>query len=301
MRGVDLRAGSEALARIAGAAELPHPAHQTGRLREIPGTGGAAQIDDATAMIDVERDGTAHVHDKPDIDIHFALPMPWELGKELHGVAKMIDDWRADPYAGERYGRTMDLAPHLQAEPGQCDTWGDSFCDDELAPEVKLEHNTLNSGAGGGGVTIGLLTGRLDVTSWLGHRHGIDVYASRKLKLLDDTRDERAERGARYRAEQLEHSAVLMHENLEGLTAAIANAGGLAKLDARSLADLHAEVFELWDECTETDAGERARLQVVGWIAAHLAAGAPGAFQPDEIAALDAKRTSTQHFVPYVQ
>jgi hypothetical protein len=92
-----------------------------------------------------------------------------------------------------------------------------------------------------------------------------------------------------------------MHENLEGLTTAIANAGGLAKLDARSLADLHAEVFELWDECTETDAGERARLQVVGWIAAHLAAGAPGAFQPDEIAALDAKRTSTQHFVPYVQ
>jgi hypothetical protein len=298
MRGVDLHPTSESLARIAGAAELPSPAHQTGRLREIPGTGGTAQIDDATAMIDVERDGTAHVRDKPDIDIHVALPMPGEV---VGGIRNMINEWTADPYAGERYGSTQDLAPHLKAEPGQCDRWGDSFCDDALAPAPKINKSTLGTGKGGDAVTVGILTGRLDITSWLGHRHGIDVYASRKLKLLDDTRDERAERGARYRAEQLDHSAVLMRENLDGLTAAIAHAGGIAKLDTRSLAELHAAVFELWDECSETDAGERARIQVIGWIAAHLAAGAPGAFAPAETAAFDAKRTSTPHFVPYVQ
>jgi hypothetical protein len=300
MRGIDLHATSESLSRIAGAGKLAPPANKTGRLREVPGTGGTAQIDDATAMIDVERDGTAHVHDKPDIDIHFALPMPWHMGEVVRGVGDMVEEWREDPYAGERYGATKDLAQHLQAEPGQCDTWGDSFCDDALSPTPKIDKSTVTTGKGEA-YTVGILSGRLDITSWLGHRHGIDVYASRKLELLDATRDERDERGARYRAEQLEHSAVLMHENLEGLTTAIANAGGIAKLDARSLAELHAAVFELWDECSETDAGERARIQVIGWIAAHLAAGTPGAFKPDEIAAFDAKRTSTQHFVAYVQ
>ncbi|HEX4453404.1 MAG TPA: hypothetical protein VH143_21175 [Kofleriaceae bacterium] len=301
MRGVDLHATADALARIAGAGELPVPARETRRLREIPGTGGASQIDDATAMIDVERDGTAHVHDKPDIDIHFALPMPWHMGEVVGGVRDMVEEWREDPYAGERYGSTKDLPQRLQAEPGQCDTWGDAFCDDAVSPMPKINKSTLGTGKGGDAVTVGVLAGRLDITSWLGHRHGIDVYASRKLKLLDDTRDERAERGARYRAEQLDHSAVLMRENVDALTAAIANAGGIAKLDARNLADLHAEVFELWDECSETDAGARARIQVIGWIAAHLAAGSTGAFRSDEIAAFDAKRTSAQHFVPYPQ
>jgi hypothetical protein len=301
MRGIDLHATSESLSRIAGAGKLAPPANKTGRLREVPGTGGTAQIDDATAMIDVERDGTAHVHDKPDIDIHFALPMPWHMGEVVGSVRDMVEEWREDPYAGERYGSTKDLAQHLQAEPGQCDKWGDSFCDDALAPMPKINKSTLDTGKGGDAVTVGLLAGRLDITSWLGHRHGIDVYASRKLKLLDDTRDERAERGARYRAEQLDHSAVLMRENLAALTVGIATAGGIAKLDARGLADVHAAVFELWDECSENEAGERARIQVIGWIAAHLAAGSTGALQPDEISAFDAKRTSTQHFVPYPQ
>jgi hypothetical protein len=298
MRGIDLHATSESLERIAGVAELAPPAHETGRLREVPGTGGTAQIDDATAMIDVERDGTAHIHDKPDIDIHFALPV-LHLGDAVRGVGNLINEWQEDPYAGERYGRTKDLAQHLQAEPGQCDAWGDSFCDDALAAVPKVNKSTLTTGKGGDAVTVGILTGRLDITSWLGHRHGIDVYASRKLELLDATRDERAERGERYRQQQLAQSAVLMRDNLAGLTAAIATAGGIAKLDARTVAELHADVFELWDECSETDAGARARMQVIGWIAAHLAAGTPGAFTPDELAVFDARRTSTQHFAPY--
>jgi hypothetical protein len=45
------------------------------------------------------------------------------------------------------------------------------------------------------------------------------------------------------------------------------------------------------------DAGDRARAQVIGFIRG--AAGTPGAFTLDEIAALDARRTSKQHVAPY--
>lgn len=49
---------------------------------------------------------------------------------------------------------------------------------------------------------MSLLAGKLDLTSYLMRKAGIDPNASRKLKLLDDTRAERAERGAQYRSQQ---------------------------------------------------------------------------------------------------
>lgn len=52
---------------------------------------------------------------------------------------------------------------------------------------------------------MSLLAGKLDLTSYLMRKAGIDPKASRKLKLLDDTRAERAERaerGAQYRSQQ---------------------------------------------------------------------------------------------------
>jgi hypothetical protein len=63
-------------------------------------------------------------------------------------------------------------------------------------------------------------------------------------------------------------------------------------------------LFALWDECDEGEssrgeAGERARTMVIGWIRAKLPEGSPDAFTADEIAKLDAARSSRQHFVPY--
>jgi hypothetical protein len=62
-------------------------------------------------------------------------------------------------------------------------------------------------------------------------------------------------------------------------------------------------LFALWDECAEGEgsageAGNRARAIVIGAIRARLS-GASNRFTAEEIAALDAKRTSVQHFVPY--
>jgi len=172
---------------------------------------------------------------------------------------------------------------------GACDHYGSSMCDDVNAPGAEQGARKTD---GGGGISI--LSGKFDVTSLLMRKLGIgDAYSSRKLKALDDTRLERAERGAKYKTEQLGKSAQLMQENLQRVWS------GTVDVNERK-----AVLFELWDECAEGegpigDAGERARQMVIGWIRANLADGKPGAFTAHEIDVLDRKRSSKQHFAPY--
>jgi hypothetical protein len=281
MRGPELHLDDAALAAIAGHTELPSPVRISGRLHDRPG--GTGVIHDAVATVTVERDGTAHLESMPDIDIHLKLPVLPDIRQDLRDIGQDVAEWYADPYAGERYNRTIDLPQHLQAIPGQCDTYGDAMCDDAMSPEMKATKNPLSNDGG----ATSIAGGRLDLTSYLAKKfHVGDVYASRKLKLLDDTRDERVARGTEFRADQLAHSAELMQRNLD-------------RLAAIDPAELHEALFELWDECAEDDAGDRARAQVIGWIGAHLPAGHAGEFTADEIATLDARRASTQHFAPY--
>src|SRR5262249_57020290 len=105
------------------------------------------------------------------------------------------------------------------------------------------------------------------------------AYASRKLKLLDDTRDERAALGAQHRAEDLTRAAEIMQRNLE--TVWRATADPVERRDA---------LFALWDECGEGDgpigeAGERARKMVIGGVRAKLPAGAAGAVTRGDVRA----------------
>src|SRR5262249_4112823 len=51
----------------------PDQVFRSGRLENAGGGKGA--IHDAVTVVSVERDGTAHFHDEPDIDIHFHLPI----------------------------------------------------------------------------------------------------------------------------------------------------------------------------------------------------------------------------------
>ena len=206
MRRPELSLDAASLEAIAGHGELPSPIRISGRLENQPGQTGV--IHDAVANIAVERDGSVHIHDKPNIDIHLMLPVLPDIRKDLRDIGQSVAEWYADPYAGERYNRTMDLPQHLQAVPGQCDTYGDGMCDDALAPEAKVMKNGLSDDDTTTPVIAG---GRLDLTAYLSKKlHVGDVYASRKLKLLDDTRDERVARGNEFRADQLARSAELM-------------------------------------------------------------------------------------------
>jgi hypothetical protein len=141
---------------------------------------------------------------------------------------------------------------------------------------------------------LSLLGGNMDLTGWAMRKFAHqDAYDSRKKKLLDDTRDERVYHGGEYKQEQLNRSAEIMRGNLERLW--------LSTIDPAARREA---LFEMWDECAEGDggmgeAGERARGQVIGWIAARLPKGNPDAFTDEEIAKLDAKRSSKAHFAPY--
>jgi hypothetical protein len=224
------------------------------------------------------------MHHAPDFEIHLKLPR-FSLKQFREQVAESIDDWYKDAYAeARRVGTTQDLPRHERAVPGQCDHYGD-LCGMSNDPSPPSDEEA-------GGLTF--IEGKADIQSWLAKKLGVgDPYAARKRKLLDDTREERIGMGGAYRAEQLDRSAEFMRQNLERLWAS-----------TRDPAARRRALFELWDECGEGDgplgeAGQRARGQVIGWIAAHLPAGTTGAFTVDEIASLDARRSSKQHFAPY--
>jgi hypothetical protein len=175
-----------------------------------------------------------------------------------------------------------DVPAHLAVQPGDCDHWDDP-CSRALRARQRKPADEIPP----------LIWGKLEYSDALIRRFSGDPYASRKLKLLDDTRAERAELGAQHHAEDLARSAEFAQRNLEALWRAT---------------DVPAErrdaLFAMWDECAEGDdpdgqAGERARRMVIGWIRAKLPAGSPDAFTADEIAARSAHRRSRQPFAPY--
>jgi hypothetical protein len=287
MRGPDLRLDEATLGRIARGGRAPERIARSGRLESTGG--GTGVIHDAVTDVTVERDGTVHLHDRPDVDMHWDihLPTPDRIKEGLAQAGRDVATWYADPYAGARVGPSQDVPRDVAATPGACDHWGD-LCNIDLQQRQR-EISQLQRTAGGS-----ILHGKLDLTALLMRASGVgDAYASRKLKLLDDTRAERAELGAQHRAEDLARAAELMQRNL----AAVWRATGdpVERRDA---------LFALWDECAEGEgpvgeAGERARKMVIGWIRARLPAGAPDAFAPDEIARRSTQRRSTQPFVPY--
>jgi hypothetical protein len=294
MRGTELALDPGTAQRIAegGGHELPPETKPSGLLSKEPG--GKAAIYDRVTTVDVEQDGTAHFHDKPDIDIKLKLPIPHIDVEEMRqDLGKLLTDWYADPYASTRFGRTQDLSNINLAVPGACDEWGSIWCDDPLAPEREKYAREQKKTSGS------ILGGTADITAYLHRKFVGDPYASRKKKLLDDTRDERAKMGSEFRAQQLVRSAELIQRNLVRL----AN----AKLPA---IETRAAAFELWDECGEAvgeealggdfaQAGQRARAQVIGWIRSHLPQASPDAYTDEEIARLNLHRSSKQPFEPY--
>ena len=269
MRGADLTLAPDVAEHIAaGGPPLVEPVHESGKLDSV--SGGGAVIRDRVTTVAVERDGTAHFADKPDIALRWHVPIPHlDIKDDLRELGDALQEWYRDPYAATRYGTRSELSPLANAVPGACDAWGDPMCDDPLAPDAeKRERQKSNST-----VSLG---GAADLTAWLYRRYAhADPYASRKAKLLDDTRAERIERGAAFRKEQAARSAELMQHTLEELWARVPDPA------ARRQA-----LYELWSDCADDEAGARARAMVIGWIRARLPAGTGDAYTPDELARL---------------
>lgn len=241
-------------------------------------------VPDLVTRMHVEKDGSAHLRDKGDFDAHITLPI-MSFDEFRTGLGRQLSTWYADPYRDQRAGRMQDVPRHISAVPGACEKFGDVSCE----PPGDRPMQSVSGDAS----IIGVVAGKADITGWLHRKFIGDPYASRKLKLLDTTRDARAEIGSVHRAEQRDRASEFAQRNIDALWKATTD-----------IAERKAALFEMWDECSEDEskdgeAGERARAIVLGWIRAKLPQGSPGAFTVDEIAKLDARRTSHQHFVPY--
>ena len=282
MRGPDLDLDPQVAERIAAAGHRTDELRRSGKLERQPG--GGAIIHDRVTTVTVAPDGSANFDDAKDIDLRFKMPIPklWQVEEMRKDLGHELTEWFKDPEAGKRYGTTADLPRHLQASPGACDSWAGTLCDDPLAPQIEQRIRERKK------VNAGFFGGPMDITAWLHRKFVGDPFASRKLKLLTDTFDERVAMGTAYRAEQSARSAELMQKNLEWLWAR-----------EHDPVARRAALFELWDECGEDEAGTRARSLVIGWIRARLPAGSPDAYTAQELDVLQTRRTSTAAFAPY--
>jgi hypothetical protein len=283
MRGPDLALHEPFLERIAHGGSAPEAIVRSGRVD--PAGGGTAVIEDKVTTVHIARDGTVTFEDKPDFEINIDLPIPTpsRIKRYVAAQGRQIAKWYADPYAQMRVGTIHDVPAHLAAQPGACDHYDDP-CDQAMRALQRKP---------GDRPALAPIWGKLEITDALMRRFVGDPYSSRKRKLLDDSRAERAEMRAQHHAEDIARSSELTQRNLEALWR--------ATHDPAVWRDL---LFAMWDECAEGDdpdgeAGQRARLMIIGWIRAKLPAGAPGAFTPDEIAARSAHRQSRQAFSPY--
>jgi hypothetical protein len=263
MRGLELRPDDAALEHIAGApGHEPQQAARSGLIDDA--AGGRGRIDDSVTTVEVDRDGTAHFHDKGDAEAHANLDKA-TVQRAAHEEANYIAAWAeaTDPKTANNHEHDVEAS-----------------CDDHSLFMCNYKYPRQNADG------VSLLGGKLDLTSYLMRKAGIDPNASKKLKLLDDTRGERAERGAQYRSQQFARSGEIMEANLQRLWASTQDA------DER-----RAVLFALWDECDEGDgesgeSGERARAMVIGWIRSHIA------YTAAQVKALNARRTSKQTFAP---
>jgi hypothetical protein len=243
----------------------------TGILHEAGG--GTHQSDQGVFIGKVSPDGSVKITDKPNLNVHLALPTVNSLGNHL-------SRWY-DSDKGPR-GQAGDTAMAKQVQVTSGATT------DPVDPVTTRNKDRVTT------VVVPVLAGGFDTTDWLMRRHGQDPYASKKLAFLDSTRDERVQIGNRHRAEQLKQSTQLMQKNLDALWAATQDPAARKRT-----------LFELWDECAETgdpslvEAGQAARRLVIGYIRARIPAGSAGAFTPAELAGYARAKRSSAAFAPY--
>jgi hypothetical protein len=134
-----------------------------------------------------------------------------------------------------------------------------------------------------------------DITDALMRAHGMDPYWSAKLKYLEETSDERNGMAVVERGAKIRESMRRMPAFLDGVWR-----------DARySAAQRRQVLFELWDECAEDGpddivrAGSEVRVTIESFVRRHLPLGSADAFADDELARLNAKRSSKSEFRPY--
>jgi hypothetical protein len=255
----------------------PRAATPRGRLEPA---GEGAVIHDRVVTVDVAADGSVKLRHRPAAEAKV-------VRLTMKGFGRLLDEWWKDPAQQTRAGRWQEQPREAQArDPAERHP--------SDAPQKKAATTARVAGDIASQLFMPRIVGSFDPTAWAMQLAGAgDPYYGRKLKILDETREERAARGAAHRAELEGRAGQIMRRNLQALWAR-----------PLSPAERRLALFVMWDECSEEDgplgeAGALARRAVIGWIRGHLPAGSADAYGAEEIAALNARRVSRQRFEPY--
>jgi hypothetical protein len=85
-----------------------------------------------------------------------------------------------------------------------------------------------------------------------------------------------------------------------GMHGGLLLAGALvARAVEEALAERRQLLFELWDECDNTNSGREARASILAFIRRRLPLGGADAYSPDELERLNGRRTTAEPFDPY--
>lgn len=139
-------------------------------------------------------------------------------------------------------------------------------------------------------LTAPAVGGAFDITETAMRMAGEDPYASAKSCFLAGTEELRDEM-------RLRHDRRRERRALDGLRAHLCEVWADTRVPAP---ERRSTLFQLWDECAESDAGHSARAIIVAFIQESLPAGSIDGFGPDELRLLNARRTGTRIFSPYV-
>lgn len=251
---------------------LYHPPEPSGELH--PDGGGTFRTVKPGFVGRVMPDGTVTFTDRPSAHVSLNLPRPKRIAR---AVQRGLEGWFEDPGAALRAGEPdPDELPFVRATENAQPGGGDRRSDPDE-------------------VIVPILSGGFDATDAVMRAGGMDPYAAAKLKWLDETRAERMEMRRRHRLLELAKSTQNMRRHLERLWSkpGLDDAGRKAAL------------FELWDDCADTDdaalvdACARTRAAVVAFIQARLPAGSATAYTADELRAFNARRLTSAPFAPY--
>ena len=145
--------------------------------------------------------------------------------------------------------------------------------------------------------TIGIVRGKFDVTDSIMRAIGQDPYRAQRMKMLDDTREQRLTLAAQDRTARQGDALATLPATLRNIW----NDG------TRSVQERRRVIFQLWDECQEPAEGEgesaaagaRARAVIVLFIRSQVGPRSGHAYPKEELAALNLTRQSRQPFDPY--
>jgi len=137
---------------------------------------------------------------------------------------------------------------------------------------------------------------QFDVTDMVMRAYGQDPYLPQKLRIMDETREERW-------AMRRDHDQVVMRRALDDLPRYLDAVWNQRRWSPEARRQL---LFALWDEAAEDgnqflrESGAEARRLIEEFIAHRLPPGSRYAFRAGELARLNRGRQSRQRFSPYL-